>query len=383
MQHVSADAGAGRRAHQAVFAEIVRRFGAEAQAAAAVGRVGDIVQLQFLHLAFLTLELVEVIGRTHLVIIRFHVIVQEVGEVFPGKRLGRRGRYYLEAVLRTGKGHVEDIDVVDGLHLNLFPVLFLEEGIGRCLVQLHAVDAIGLPFQGRSRHLRPGPGDGGLVQSHLLCKGNYHEREFQALGFVDGHHPHGIARRRRGNLGPGLFPVAEEGVQFVAAGGRPFLEIVHEGLDVRDFGLELVWIRLPEVPEDGFRQFHQRVIPVRDFHLQGACHIAGHVGLSLARNRFYQRQLGHQPAHRDGGLHIKRIVRNHRVAVRHQFRGYPGAFVVAAHEDGHIGPLPSPFLHLVQGFEDLSHLVFGEEDLHRTGGRILEADFLVDIGIKL
>ena len=168
--------------------------------------------------------------------------------------------------------------------------------------------AVGHFRDGLSFHIGAAPVGGGLEQGDLLRKGEDDIRELQSLGLVDGHHAHGGAGIRRGDLRVRPFPVTEEGGEVVAAGSGPVQEEVHEGLHVGNLRVEGSRIRVPETAQEGFRQFRERMIVVRkvDSHLSGQKASDGSV---LGRvGAVHQRELRHEPAHGHGGFHEQGIV---------------------------------------------------------------------------
>ena len=118
-----------------------------------------------------------------------------------------------------------------------------------------------------------------------------------------------------------------------------------------------------------------------DFHFQRAGHIAGYVGFSFARDAVYQRQLRHQPPHRDGRFHVEGIVGHYGDTSLQKGPCYLGTVLVSAHQNGYIGPFRSPVLYFPKGLEDLSHLVVREHYVHRAGGLLIYVYVLLDIGV--
>ena len=199
---------------------------------------------------------------------------------------------------------------------------------------------------------------------------------------MDGHHADAVAAGGRGDLRRSVFPAAEECVQVVAAGGDPIRQIVHKGLDIRDFRIEGDRVGQAEVAEEFFRKVHEGMIAGGDVHLHAAGQEAGHGGGFLPGRSVHQRELGDEPAHGDGRLDEQGIVRHDGNPFGDQCGGDVGAFAVAADEDGDVGPFGLFTVQVPQRADDFIHLVLGEKHFYGTRGGVRDTGGLRDVGVE-
>ena len=198
---------------------------------------------------------------------------------------------------------------------------------------------------------------------------------------MDRHDAHGTAGLGRCNLGIGLLPAAQEGAQIVAARGHPVLQVIHERLDVGNFGLETIRIGLPKVPEQGLGQVCERMEVLRNAYRQRGGQEARHGRLFGIIGQVAQRHLRHQAAHRYGGFHIQGIVRDNRYPLLHQSGGDICSAAVVPHQDGHIAPVGALPFQVPERGNDFCHLVLQETDFQPAGIRVLETGILFYVGI--
>ena len=121
---------------------------------------------------------------------------------------------------------------------------------------------------------------------------------------------------------------------------------------------------------------------LRQFHLHGTGQVGRSRGPLFRRRGIHQGKLGHQPSHADGGLDEEGIVRHDGDALLHQAGGDKRAFRIATDQDGHVGPLPSPFPDPGKRVQDLRQLIIGKAHFHRARRRVGKTHILPYIPVQ-
>ena len=217
------------------------------------------------------------------------------------------------------------------------------------------------------------------VQVHLVGKGEDDVRELQSLGLVDGQDAHGGGILGRADVDVLLLPVLEIVAELVAVGLDPALQVVHEGLDIKDLPLEGGRIPCAHRPQQLLAEIHQRVV----FRREGQVHrIREEAADPVVGILETAQQRDQAPDHR-GGFQQERIVGDHRDAVADQVRGDGGAFLLAAHKYGNIAPLGAPAPHFQDGRQDGLQLVSAETDAHLSLLRVFLHNRLHHVGVDV
>ena len=115
----------------------------------------------------------------------------------------------------------------------------------------------------------------------------------------------------------------------------PFLEFIHERLDVKHLTVKEFRIRTTDFAKQHLAEFGQGMLAGgKDLrvYLQGL----GQEGVDRIGRILHITEQGHQPPDGHRGFDVQGIIRNDLDSIGHQQLGDMGTGVVLAHQDGHV-----------------------------------------------
>ena len=282
----------------------------------------------------------------------------------------------MQVVAGSGKGHVEDIQIIHPLALGFLLIVLAEEGlhgIGAQFDRVYAGKFLKITFgiQGAPVHLR-------LVQRHLVRIREDDIRILQTLGLVYGDDAHGILPFRRTYYRRRPFPMLEEGSEVVAVILHPSLYVIHKGLYIKKFPVKRLRVGLVQGAQQALAEVGQgaeagRVLNGKRFHQIGG---NGVVRIQICA------QKGTQPADQGRGFHAQGILGNHRYAIGYQHIGQSGTLLLVAHEHRHVTVM-RPGIHCIPDRREHEFiLVVGEAHPYPSALGLGSHHILVDVSVQ-
>ena len=146
----------------------------------------------------------------------------------------------MQALLRARECNIEHIDIVHLLHFLLLMQRRCEQSVFYRTAHEDRIGPGGFRNERRAFGIEPAPLPSGLVETHFVRIGEDEIWRLQALRLVDGNHPDGVGAGRGTDGEFSIVPVPQILPQFIAIGIAPLPQVVHKGLDIKCFAIEIL-----------------------------------------------------------------------------------------------------------------------------------------------
>ena len=164
-----------------------------------------------------------------------------------------------------GKSHVGKVDSVYRPLAHLLFVALPESAAFQDFIIFYGIQATVIPESPRlCIEICPLHASAFAGKRNLVGVRNDYKREFQPLGLVYGHYPHGILTLRRLYHTRLFLPECKKFRELVAVCRTPVLKLVHKRLDIHYVLFKQLFILFLYLPEQQVAKVNERMVGVRN-----------------------------------------------------------------------------------------------------------------------